>query len=515
MSLEGSLENAGVVDALRAISAFGYSGLLTAHGVHDLITVTFEGGAATAADAMNNPMDEALGEVLAQEGLLAPAEFRPALDASRESGSLVSSEILARGLVERAPLLKALRAQTYRQLLDVLRMREGQYSFAQDVESPSETGVEPLSVAEILVRSADDLGFEGPMVGQPPEIDSVIEPTGATHLEAKVLGRDGRQIVPGDDVVWLTDDESRLLDALSEPKAASLLLMELDLDQHRIRYGLHHLMQAGLLRESNLSVSSPLHSGMTPSTPLLQSDIDSKLVAQIRELDGGEAISYGEEAEEPIRFDESILEDPESAEPAPSSAFADLTLPPLDEPAPAADSDEAFAPSVTASLPDAPRVSQAEVVDTVALWFGRVLGVAFVALVLSLMLTGAGRSRLLFPYSWEADDRQVLEASQLVSVYNRIDDGVRTYHLLYGMYPEELRLLVDLELMQSRDRFGPGGQYLSFVSEGTDYEVRPESARAEAQAQGAVDGVRHDFFLNPRMTEGRAGSSRRPLFLID
>ena len=106
-------------------------------------------------------------------------------------------------------------------------------------------------------------------------------------------------------------------------------------------------------------------------------------------------------------------------------------------------------------MPAAPRASQAEVADTVALWFGRFLAVLFVAVVVSMMLTGAGRSHLLFPYSWEAEDRKVLETSQLTSVYNRIDSGVRTYHLLYGMYPEELRLLVDLELIQARDRFGP------------------------------------------------------------
>ena len=142
------------------------------------------------------------------------------------------------------------------------------------------------------------------MVGRPPEIDDVIEPIADHDVDLKILGRDGRQIVSEEGVAWLTDDESRLLDAVSSPKAASILLMELDLDQYRVRYGLHQLVQSGIARQSNLSVSSPLHSGMTPSSPLLQIDIDSKLVAQIRELEGGEAISFDDSisADEPDRF---------------------------------------------------------------------------------------------------------------------------------------------------------------------------------------------------------------------
>ena len=131
-------------------------------GSHDLITMTFVDGCAMAADAMNSPMDEALGQVLAQEGLLSPADFEEALAASRASGVLASAEILSRGLVEKGPLFRAVRSQTYRQLLEALRFRDGQFSFAVDVESPVEDGVEPLGVAEALVRSSEDLGFEGP-----------------------------------------------------------------------------------------------------------------------------------------------------------------------------------------------------------------------------------------------------------------------------------------------------------------------------------------------------------------
>lgn len=523
MTLEGNLEEGGMVDALRAISAFDYSGLLTVQGTLDLVTVTFVDGGAVAADAMNSPMDEALGHVLAQEGLLSPADFRDALEASRKSGVLASTEVLSRGLVERGPLLRAVRSQTYRQMLEALRLREGTFSFALDAESPYESGVEPLSVAEVLVRSVEDLGFEGPMVGETPEIDDVIAPIAVSGLEIKVLGRDGRQIVPQDGVAWLTADESRLLEAISSPKAASILLMDLDLDQYRVRYGLHALIQAGLATSSELSVSSPLHSGITPSTPLLQTDIDSKLVAQIRELEGGEEISFDSqpipepaaesEGEDSIVFDESLLSDPEPA-PSASSNFSDLTLPPLDEPS-TVESEDAFLAGTSTELPERPRVSQSELADVVAVWLGRALALLFVAVVLSMLVTGAGRSHLFFPFAWDTEARESLESAQLRSVYNRIDQGVRTYHLLYGMYPDELRLLVDLELIEARDRFGPGGQFLSFASDAGDYLVRPESVRSDANLLQHLEGIQHDFLLNPRMTDASQAASRRPVFLID
>ncbi|MEM1248683.1 MAG: DUF4388 domain-containing protein [Acidobacteriota bacterium] len=525
MSLEGTLEEGGLVDALRAISAFGYSGLLTVQGTLDLVTVTFVDGGAVAADAMNSPMDEALGHVLAQEGLLSPVQFREALESSRSSGVLASSEVLSRELVERGPLLRAVRSQTYRQLLEALRLREGSYSFALDAESPYESGVEPLSVSEVLVRSVEDLGFEGPMVGETPEIDDVIAPIEDSGIEIKVLGRDGRQIVSQDGVAWLTEDESRLLEAISSPKAASILLMDLDLDQYRVRYGLHALIQAGLASSSELSVSSPLHSGITPSTPLLQTDIDSKLVAQIRELEGGEEISFSADpapapvsdlgdVDDPITFDESLLDDPEPAPPSSPSNFSDLTLPPLDEPT-VVDSEDSFLPGASTEMPERPRVSQSELADVVAVWLGRALALLFVAVLLSMLVTGAGRSHLLFPFSWDAEARESLESAQLRSVYNRIDQGVRTYHLLYGMYPDELRLLVDLELIEARDRFGPAGQFLSFASDAGDYLVRPESVRSDANLLQHLEGIQHDFLLNPRMTDSSQGASRRPVFLID
>ena len=117
MSLEGSLGGSGLTDALRVISVFGYSGLLTVQGRHDLATITFVGGGAMAADAMNSPMDEALGEVLAHEGLLSPSDFQEIVVAARSLGVLASTEILRGELVERGPLFKAIRSQTYR-LLD-------------------------------------------------------------------------------------------------------------------------------------------------------------------------------------------------------------------------------------------------------------------------------------------------------------------------------------------------------------------------------------------------------------
>ena len=90
------------------------------------------------------------------------------------TGRLASEVLAERGLVSREVLLDAVREQTYGQVLRLLRWDSGNFNWTPKVESPFEVGMRPISVAEMLLRAADDLGVEGPLRGRAPGLDEMF-----------------------------------------------------------------------------------------------------------------------------------------------------------------------------------------------------------------------------------------------------------------------------------------------------------------------------------------------------
>lgn len=119
------------------------------------------------------------------------------------------------------------------------------------------------------------------MVGVMFEIDDVIVLIEDSGIEIKVFGCDGWQIVVQDGVVWLIEDEFRLLDVILLFKVVLIFLMDFDFDQYCVCYGFYVLIQVGFVSLLELLVSSLLYFGIMLSMFFLQIDIDSKFVVQI------------------------------------------------------------------------------------------------------------------------------------------------------------------------------------------------------------------------------------------
>ena len=508
---EGTLEEGELVPTLRWISALRQGGLLSVQGEPDLVSVTFEGGAIVAADAMNRPAEEMLGEVLARRGLLDPADFAAAVEPYMGTGRLASEVLAERGLVSREDLLDAVREQTYSQVVRLLRWDSGNFNWTPKVESPFEVGMRPISIAELLLRSSEDLGAEGPLRGSPPSLDEVFQ-ADTEKTPPRVIDRADDWEPGANDTAWLTPVEGQLLAALREHQSTgSRLATETGLDPLEVSYGLHELRRAGLARSMEepspsaieidhaiepLGPSALARSGESPSLDWSAAPLADPLRAEPESLPS----VVGE-----LRFDEDLAAlraDVEPAEAAP--AWAPVEMPEVREPV-----SQSFRPGGTSGTRGTggtgagtgrwPRRSVA--LHRTSTWLARGLGLALALLVSTLLIRPPQHNSLLFPFPWQGEARRAYENSQMTALYDKVDGAVRTYYLLYGRYPEELGILVDLELLRPRELFDPRGRWLQYTVLDRGYTLRPLDSGALATAVGTRAELSSDFFLDPQFVE--------------
>ena len=123
---EMTVDGAGLAQVLHTLEMADGSGLLAVQGEEDLVSLTLRQGDVCAVDAMNHSMEDSLGEVLAQQGVLSPADYRAIMDSVQSDGEfdLCSEALIATGKVERRVVLEAVRSQISRQCLTLLRWHE-------------------------------------------------------------------------------------------------------------------------------------------------------------------------------------------------------------------------------------------------------------------------------------------------------------------------------------------------------------------------------------------------------
>lgn len=501
MSIRGTLDSAQLHELLRRISSREERGLLSIQGEQDLVSMTFERGAIVAADAMNHPADEMLGEVLANEGWLSPSEFESALGRELGTGRLASQVLAEAGLVDDGRLLRAVRLQTLRQGLRVLRWRNGNFDWTAGVESPYHEGVEPISVAELLLRASEELGSDGPLRGAVPDLDAVFEHNPDRSLEIQPLEEapETDSTRPQGDVVWLTRNERKVYHAADGRQPGSMLLLQLGLDPFEVKYALYYLLRCGLLRISHqVAATGPLHADL--ATGLRSADVLGR-----REPP--------EAAGAALRLDEGLLGPAEKAPPASREPSGELSpLPHLSE----LDTATTGLEGLGDGEPAVPvRVRRQPWAEIAAPWLARGLGLALIAVFAMNLLLPRQRAALHLPFAWLAPERAAFERAQRASLYDKIDHAIRTYHLLYGRDPEELSLLADLQLLNAVDLYDPEGLWLSYVATEDGYRVEPQrggKALTGLAAERSVDG---HFLIRPRYLIGEASTPDRAVVLLD
>jgi hypothetical protein len=247
--LEGDLAHFRLADILQVIASQRKTGILTVQGKSDILAVSFLEGGIVAADALNQSLDELVGEVLVRRELIEPARFARLVDEQRGSGERLVDFLVSRQAVSRDQLLESIEDLTYRLILDVLRWKEGQFKFYGGEEVAHEEGVRPLRVDELLMRSMAEL--------PPEEGRAAALVSGMSTYVRAADGRPVRRIPVGFDehtpldpgIAWVTTDEEVVLERLDGRTTADTLARTSGLGESRVYYALSRLRGAGLVRE--------------------------------------------------------------------------------------------------------------------------------------------------------------------------------------------------------------------------------------------------------------------------
>ena len=248
MAIEGTLELFHLPEILQMVSAQGKTGILTIQGENDIVAISFKDGQVVAADALNQTVEEGLGQVLASQGLVSPSDFTRVSAEHEASGKRLLDLLLERGLLDRGQLLDALRTQTYQLLLQLLRWEQGEFKFYSGDEVAFEEGFYAISVEELLIRSVSDLG-DGEPGGVLPELDETYEsiPGGAP---VKIIGRDGNGPMDDSSAVWLAPEEEVLLGRIDGTTPTAKIAEETGMGEYKVLFALYRLLRGGAVRRA-------------------------------------------------------------------------------------------------------------------------------------------------------------------------------------------------------------------------------------------------------------------------
>ncbi len=497
--LEGTLESGGFLSALRSISGGKLRGLLAVQGDQDLVSMTFIEGKIVAVDAMNRPMEEALSEVLAARGLVAPRKFSSVVDPVLGTGRLAGDVLLEEELIERGDLLDAVREQVLSQALQLLRWEQGIFSWSVDAESPFQKGMEPLSVGELLVRSWEEQDSGSLFGAAKIELAERFE-ANVVAPSYRVLGRDGDWIAEDDPSLWLTALELQVLEVVDAAQPAAHLLLDLGIESYELRYALQVLLDRSLInpaagaeeKQASGNVRDLLGaegeiSDLLGTAAMDRSEADPLIPGGVGGLAlGGEADFRPSDREiSDLDLDRSLLEAEHQGRPA------------LVQTDPLFDSlQESFRVDPDGGTGVVPRPE--DIAQILSVWAARAMAFALVALLATQVFFRAQRQDLKFPFFWQARTADQLETKLWSATAAKIESALRVYHLLYGRFPDDLEILVDLQLLAPTSLYDARGRWLAYSMDGDGYSLRPaEGGRLLEQLQRR-GGVHDDLFLDPR-----------------
>ena len=244
MSLEGELQSLALPKVLQSLAAQRLSGILTVQGEDDIVAISLLDGAIVAADALNQTVEEGLGEVLQSQGMIGAEDFSAAVRDHQGGGSGSLGDLLvSRNLVTREELLDGLRRQTYRLMLEVLTWKTGEFKFYSGDEVSFEEGFGPISVAELLIRSIEDLGERGGIAGPVPDLESAYRRV-PQRSDAQVLGRDGDGTGDG---LWISAEQEAMMLKVSAQTSAEAVASELGLGKYQAQFALYNLLHLDLV----------------------------------------------------------------------------------------------------------------------------------------------------------------------------------------------------------------------------------------------------------------------------
>lgn len=240
MSAKDPVQVRGLVDVLLTIGRQQGTGILTVQNEDGTVGITFKAGEIVSADSMNQSEAEGLGQILSEKGLVLQAELEEMRAEHERGGRRIIDLLVDRHLLERDQLLEILRLRFFDLSRQVLTWSSGEFRFYRVEEVAFEKGIRPLSVEELLVRAAEELGSAGPLPGRVPAPQAVY---------AKVEESETGQITPQASPFELDLEEgSEVLDLLhwlNGERSAADVSIESGIPQYKVLFDIYALQQGG------------------------------------------------------------------------------------------------------------------------------------------------------------------------------------------------------------------------------------------------------------------------------
>ena len=470
MAVEGTLDVFRLPEILQVISHQRKTGILTVQGENDIVAVSFLDGSVVAADALNQTVDEKLGEVLEREGVAGREEFSEVAAAARQGEGRLVDLLVERGVVGRAELMAAMRTQTYDLLFDLLAWERGEFKFYSGDEVAYEEGFRPIPIEELLLRAIAEGEDDG---------GGALPARGVLYARAAPPPCELRERVgpprPGeerDGVLWISEDERRLWGLLETPQSVEELTAATGLGEHQVRFALYRFLAAGAAETYEPGEAGQPEPFAAP--PPLPEPIGAPGPAAARP------------AAAPARARPSGLQPVEMPG---DETLERLTRVPEPVPLPAA-------------RPVAPGRAAAFAAHLLALLVAVAAGAA-------LVRSPAG---FLLPFPWQQGERDADSALRFDASAVRIDRAAKTWFLLEGGFPESLGRLLGPGLLGGGDLSGPRGRPYAYSSGADAYRLRPADTPEEAGHGEAISG---NFLLDPDFQAGAGSGRTPPLILLD
>lgn len=251
MTYEGAIHDRELADALLAVGRDRRTGILTVQGEEEIIGVSFLSGEVVSADALNQSLEEGLGEVLASRDLVRPEDFATLAAEHQAGGGRVVDLLVERSYLTREELLGALRFHTYRLCRQVLHWRTGEFKFYRGDEVSFEDGIVPISVEELIIKAAQDLGTQGPLSGRIPSLETIysrLDGGGGSAVSADSL--------PPELVTDLGNEVLQLMEKIDGRRTVLEVQQEAGIEKHKALLMVYRLEEAGQIQSEEAAITA-------------------------------------------------------------------------------------------------------------------------------------------------------------------------------------------------------------------------------------------------------------------
>ena len=150
--------------------------------------------------------------------------------------------------------------------------------------------------------------------------------------------------------------------------------------------------------------------------------------------------------------------------------------------------------------------------DRVFAWGGLVLAVAGLVILLAVAsLPGL----VLFPGTWQGEQRETYETLRREALYSKVDRAAKTYFLLNGHFPERLKGLVSGHQLAESDLKDPEARPLRYEPEDLSYQLAPVAGGEPMQELGSDEAITGNFLLDFDFYSNLGALAEKPLILLD